>query len=68
MRAMSLRASFALFFIVAPVTFVINGAPWYYAFIPDPEIYEMGAFGCAPVLMCTLDWICVIAAILLADP
>lgn len=57
-----------LFFIVAPVTFVVNDAPWYYAFIPDPEIYEMGALGARLLLMRALDWICVIAAILLAIP
>ena len=57
-----------LFFIVAPVTFVVNDAPWYYAFIPDREIYEMGALGARLLLMRALDWICVIAAILLAIP
>lgn len=57
-----------LFFIVAPVTFVVNDAPWYYAFIPDPEIYEMGALGARLLLMRALDWICVIAAIMLAIP
>ena len=57
-----------LFFIVTPVMFVVNDAPWYYAFIPDPEIYEMGALGARLLLMRALDWICVIAAILLAIP
>lgn len=57
-----------LFFIVAPVTYFVNDAPWTYAFIPDPEIYEMGALGARLLLMRALDWICVIAAILLAIP
>ena len=57
-----------LFFIVTPVMLVVHDDVWYYAFIPDPEVYEMGALGARLLLMRALDWICVIAAILLAIP
>ena len=57
-----------LFFIVAPVMLAVHDDMWYYAFIPNPNIFEMGALGARLLLMRTLDWICVIAAILLAIP
>jgi len=57
-----------LFFIVAPVMLAVHDDMWYYAFIPNPNIYEMGALGARLLLMRALDWICVIAAILLAIP
>lgn len=57
-----------LFFIVAPVMFVVNETPWYYAFVPNPDIYEMGALGARLLLMRALEWLCVVAAILLAIP
>ena len=57
-----------LFFIVTPVMFVVNETPWYYAFILDPDIYEMGALGARLLLMRALEWLCVVAAILLAIP
>ena len=57
-----------LFFIVAPVVLAVHDDMWYYAFIPNPNIYEMGALGARLLLMRALDWICVIAAILLAIP
>lgn len=57
-----------LFFIVTPVMFVVNETPWYYAFVPNPDIYEMGALGARLLLMRALEWLCVVAAILLAIP
>lgn len=57
-----------LFFIVAPVMIVARDGAWYYAFIPNPDIYEMGAVGARVLLTYALDWICMIAAILLAIP
>ena len=57
-----------LFFIVTPVIHVAHDDAWYYAFIPDPDIYEMGAVGARVLLSYAIDWICVIAAILLAIP
>ena len=57
-----------LFFIVTPVMFAVNETPWYYAFIPNPDIYEMGALGARLLLMRALEWLCVVAAILLAIP
>ena len=57
-----------LFFIVAPVMLAVHDDMWYYAFIPNPDIYEMGALGARVLLTYALDWICVIAAILLAIP
>ena len=57
-----------LFFIVGPVMLVVRDDAWYYAFIPNPDIYEMGALGARVLLTYALDWICVIAAILLAIP
>lgn len=57
-----------LFFAVTPIVFVTNDSDWYYAFVPEPGIYELGLLGARLLLMRTLDWICVIAAILLAIP
>lgn len=57
-----------LFFIVTPVVLVARDGAWYYAFIPNPDIFEMGAVGARVLLTCALEWICVIAAILLAIP
>ena len=57
-----------LFFIVGPVMLVVRDDAWYYAFIPNPDIYEMGTLGARVLLTYALDWICVIAAILLAIP
>lgn len=57
-----------LFFIVGPVMLVVRDDAWYYAFIPNPDIHEMGALGARVLLTYALDWICVIAAILLAIP
>lgn len=55
-----------LFFIVTPVMLVARDSAWYYAFVPDPSVYELGAVGARLLLMHALDWICVIAVILLA--
>ena len=41
---------------------------WYYAFVPDPRLYELGAVSARVLLMQVLDWFCVIAAILLVIP
>lgn len=57
-----------LFFIVTPVTRIVHDYVWYYAFVPDPRLYELGAVGARVILMQVLDWFCVIAAILLAIP
>lgn len=57
-----------LFFIVTPVMRVVHDDVWYYAFVPDPRLYELGAVGARVLLMQVLDWFCVIAAILLAIP
>lgn len=57
-----------LFFVVTPIVFVTNDSDWYYAFVPDPRLYELGAVGARVILMQVLDWFCVIAAILLAIP
>ena len=57
-----------LFFIVTPVTRIVHDVVWYYAFVPDPRLYELGAVGARVILMQVLDWFCVIAAILLAIP
>lgn len=57
-----------LFFIVAPVMIVARDGAWYYAFIPNPDIFGMGAVGARVLLTYALDWICMIAAILLAIP
>lgn len=57
-----------LFFIVTPVILAVHDDVWYYAFVPDPGLYELGAVGARVLLMQVLDWICVIAAILLAIP
>lgn len=57
-----------LFFIVTPVTRIVHDYVWYYAFVPDPRLYELGAAGARVILMQVLDWFCVIAAILLAIP
>ena len=57
-----------LFFIVTPVMHIVHDVVWYYAFVPDPRIYELGAVGARVILMQVLDWFCVIAAILLAIP
>lgn len=57
-----------LFFIVTPVVLVAYDDPWYYAFIPNPDYFVMGAVGARFLLSLALQWICVIAAILLAIP
>ena len=57
-----------LFFIVTPVTRIVHDYVWYYAFVPDPRFYELGAVSARVILMQVLDWFCVIAAILLAIP
>lgn len=57
-----------LFFIVGPVMLVVRDDAWYYAFIPNPDIYETGALGARVLLTYALDWICVITAIMLAIP
>lgn len=57
-----------LFFVVTPIVLVTNDSVWYYAFVPEPGIYELGLLGARLLLMRVLDWICVIAAILLAIP
>lgn len=57
-----------LFFIVTPVILAVHDDVWYYAFVPDPGLYELGAVGARVILMQVLDWFCVIAAILLAIP
>ncbi len=57
-----------LFFIVGPVMLVVRDDAWYYAFIPNPDIYETGALGARVLLTYAREWICVIAAILLAIP
>ena len=57
-----------LFFIIGPVMLVVRDGAWYYAFIPNPDIYEMGALDARVLLTYALEWICVIAAILLAIP
>lgn len=57
-----------LFFIVTPVTRIVHDYVWYYAFVPDPRLYELGAVSVRVLLMQVLDWFCVIAAILLAIP
>lgn len=57
-----------LFFIVTPVMHIVHDVVWYYAFVPDPRLYELGAVGARVILMQVLDWFCVIAAILLAIP
>ena len=57
-----------LFFIVTPVMHIVHDVVWYYAFVPDPRIYELGVVGARVILMQVLDWFCVIAAILLAIP
>lgn len=57
-----------LFFIVTPVMRIVHDVVWYYAFVPEPGLYELGLLGARLLLMRALDWICVIAAILLAIP
>lgn len=57
-----------LFFIVTPVMRIVHDVVWYYAFVPDPRLYELGAVSARVILMQVLDWFCVIAAILLAIP
>jgi len=57
-----------LFFVVTPIVFVTNDSDWYYAFVPEPGLYELGLLGARLLLMRALEWICVIAAILLAIP
>ena len=57
-----------LFFIIAPVMLIVRDDAWYYAFIPDPDIYGTGALGARVLLTYAREWICVIAAILLAIP
>lgn len=57
-----------LFFIVTPVMRIVHDVVWYYAFVPDPRLYELGAVSARVLLMQVLDWFCVIAAILLAIP
>ena len=57
-----------LFFVVTPIVLVTNDSVWYYAFVPEPGIYELGLLGARLLLMRVLDWVCVIAAILLAIP
>lgn len=57
-----------LFFIVTPVMHIVHDVVWYYAFVPDPRMYELGAVGARVILMQVLDWFYVIAAILLAIP
>ena len=57
-----------LFFIVTPVMRIVHDVVWYYAFVPDPRLSELGAVGARVILMQVLDWFCVIAAILLAIP
>ena len=57
-----------LFFIVTPVMFVVRDVAWYYAFVPEPGLFEIGSVGVRVILMQVLDWICLIAAILLAIP
>ena len=57
-----------LFLIVTPVMRIVHDVVWYYAFVPDPRLYELGAVGARVILMQVLDWFCVIAAILLAIP
>lgn len=57
-----------LFFIIAPVMLIVRDDAWYYAFIPDPDIYKKGALGARVLLTYAREWICVIAAILLAIP
>ena len=57
-----------LFFAVTPIVFVTNDSDWYYAFVPEPGIYELGLLGARLLLTRALEWICVIAAILLAIP
>ena len=57
-----------LCFVVTPIVLVTNDSVWYYAFVPEPGIYELGLLGARLLLMRVLDWVCVIAAILLAIP
>ena len=57
-----------LFFIIAPVMLSVRDDAWYYAFIPDPDIYKKGALGARVLLTYAREWTCVIAAILLAIP
>ena len=57
-----------LFFVVTPIVLVTNDSVWYYAFVPEPGINELGLLGARLLLMRAIDWICVIAAILLAIP
>lgn len=57
-----------LFFVVTPIVLVTNDSVWYYAFVPEPRINELGLLGARLLLMRAIDWVCVIAAILLAIP
>ena len=57
-----------LFFIIAPVMLSVRDDAWYYAFIPDPDIYKKGALGARVLLTYAREWTCVIAAILLVIP
>lgn len=57
-----------LFFIIAPVMLIVRDDAWYYAFIPNLDIYKKGALGARVLLTYAREWICVIAAILLAIP
>ena len=57
-----------LFFIIAPVMLIVRDDAWYYAFIPNLAIYKKGALGARVLLTYAREWICVIAAILLAIP
>ena len=56
------------FFVITPIVLVANDSVWYYAFVPEPGINELGLLGARLLLMRAIDWICVIAAILLAIP
>ena len=40
-----------LFFIVTPVMHIIHDVVWYYAFVPDPRMSELGAVGARVILM-----------------
>ena len=44
-----------LFFIVTPVMRIVHDVVWYYAFVPDPRLYELGAVGARVILMQVLD-------------
>ena len=57
-----------LFFIIAPIMLIVRDDAWYYAFIPNLAIYKKGALGARVLLTYAREWICVIAAILLAIP